>query len=194
MNPFTGFRKTAILPLLIALGLVARTAGAFWTAISDFNGDGYPDYVLQMLQNDLKDKTAIWYLNNNVYVSGASGPTLPVDWSLIDAADFDGDGHTDYALFNIFTGQTAIWYLSGRTFLRGAFGPTVPTNWALMDTRDFNGDGHPDYVLYNGVTGQTAIWYLNNNVYVSGASGPPLPAGWSLLTQGNGSAGYWDYP
>ena len=39
-------------------------------AAADFNGDGSPDY-------------AIWYLNNNVLIGTAYGPTLPAGWSLI---------------------------------------------------------------------------------------------------------------
>ena len=197
MNLLTRFKKAKIiLPLLIALALVVvAAAGAARAAISDFNGDGHPDFVLQMLQNANTHQTAIWYLNNNIFISGTSGPTLPMGWSVIGAADFDGDSHTDYALLNSDSGRTAIWYLSGRTFLRGAFGPTVPiTSWALMDARDFNGDGHPDYVLYNAVTGQTAIWYLNNNVYVIGAFGPTFPAGWSFWSIDCCASGKWDYP
>ena len=38
----------------------------------DFNGDGHPDYVLL---NDAQ--TAIWYLNNNIYQSGALAPVVP---------------------------------------------------------------------------------------------------------------------
>jgi hypothetical protein len=44
------------------------------TATGDFNGDGKPDYVLY---NGDTRQTAIWYLNNNVFVNGAYGPTLP---------------------------------------------------------------------------------------------------------------------
>jgi len=43
-------------------------------AVGDFNGDSKPDYVLA---NPLTLQTAIWYMNNNVFVSGAFGPTLP---------------------------------------------------------------------------------------------------------------------
>ena len=50
-------------------------------ATADFNGDGKPDYVLY---NGGTRQTAIWYLNNNVFVSGAFGPTLPVGWSLVE--------------------------------------------------------------------------------------------------------------
>jgi hypothetical protein len=187
MNPLTQFKKTPILALLIALALVVvasapRPAGAAGTAISDFNGDGQPDYVLQKFQNDNTHQTAIWYLNNNVFISSAYGPTLPTGWGLVSVADFNRDGHPDYVLFNVFNGngQTAIWYLSGPTFIGSAYGPTVPTGWAFVATADFNGDGYPDYLLYQGSTRQTAIWYLNNNVFISSAFGPTPPAGWYL--------------
>jgi FG-GAP-like repeat len=81
----------------------------------DFNGDSKPDYVLY---NVGTPQTAIWYLNNNVYVGGGFGPTLPNGRAVVGAADFDRDGHLDFALFNSSTRQPAIWYLSGRTFLR----------------------------------------------------------------------------
>ena len=98
-------------------------------------------------------------------------------------ADFNRDGHADYALFNPTTRQTAIWYLSGVTFIGGAYGPTLPGVWELVATADFNADSYPDYVLYNASTHQTAIWYLHNNVFVGGAFGPTVPAGWSLVAQ-----------
>jgi hypothetical protein len=48
-------------------------------ATKDFNGNGKPDYLLY---NAAARQTAIWYLNNNVLVSGAYGPALPAGWSL----------------------------------------------------------------------------------------------------------------
>jgi hypothetical protein len=141
-------------------------------AVADFNNDGSPDYVLQ---NTSTRQTAIWYLNNNVFVSAAYGPTLPAGWNVIDVADFNLDGNLDYALFNASTRQTAIWYLSGVAFVSGAYGPTLPSGWTLLATADFNGDGKPDYVLFNPSTRRTAIWYLNNNIFIGGAYGPTLP-------------------
>ena len=83
MNILTRFKKAKIiLPLLIALALVVgAAAGAARAAISDFNGDGHPDYVLYKASTR---QTAIWYLNNNVFISGAYGPTLPAGWSFAD--------------------------------------------------------------------------------------------------------------
>jgi hypothetical protein len=113
---------------------------------TDFNLDSHPDYVLS---NDSTRGTAIYYLNNNVFLNGAYGPTLPAGWNLLDAADFNADGRSDYALFNGSTRQTAIWYLNNNVYVRGVYGPTLPSEWQFAATGDFNGDGRPDYALYN---------------------------------------------
>ena len=68
-------------------------AGWRFIDIADFNQDGKPDYLLF---NPTSLQSAIWYMNNNVLVSGAYGPTLlTAGWTLIGAADFDGDGKPD---------------------------------------------------------------------------------------------------
>ena len=158
--------------------------------VRDFNGDGYPDFVLQ---RNGGGETAIWYLFDNYLIRGDFGPTLPNNWMLKGAADFDRDGHTDFLLCHP-TAYTAIGYMSGPTLVGAAWGPTIPNGWELVATADFNGDNKPDYVLYNGGTRQTAVWYLNNNVYVGGAVGPVLPNVWSLVGIGdfNGD-GHPDY-
>jgi FG-GAP-like repeat len=153
---------------------------------TDFNNDGHPDYVLRKATTG---QTAIWYLNNNVFISGAYGPTLPAGWGLRGVADFNRDTHPDYAVGNLVTDRTAIWYLLGPTFIGGAYGPTLPSGWELVATADFNGGGKPDYVLYKPTTRQTAIWYLNNNVFISGAYGPTLPAGWELVATADFNGG-----
>jgi len=144
---------------------------------TDFNRDGKPDYAL--FKSSTR-QTAIWYLNNNVYVSGASAPTLPAGWNLAEVADFNGDGKPDYVLFNTGTHQTAIYYLNNNALVNSAFGPTLPAGWGLVSTNDFNRDSKPDYVIFNAGTRQTAIWYMNNNVHVSSAFGPTLPTGYVL--------------
>ena len=95
-------------------------------------------------------------------------------------ADFNGDGKSDYLLFNPSTHNSAIWYLSGTTPIGSAFGPTIAAGYNLSGTADFNRDGKPDYLLFNPNTRQTAIWYLNNNVRIGTAVGPTLATGFTL--------------
>jgi hypothetical protein len=147
-------------------------------AVADFNSDGHPDYVLRRPSTR---QTAIWYLNNNIFIGSAFGPSITAGWVLDGVADFNRDVHPDYALFNVSTDRTAIWYMSGPTRIASAYGPTLAGGWELVATADFNANGYPDYVLYKPSTRQTAIWYLRNNVYVSGAYGPTLPVNWSLV-------------
>lgn len=145
---------------------------------SDFNGDGAPDYVLL---NPATRRSAVWFLQNGAFRSGAFGPTLPAGYALASTADINLDGKPDYVMFNPTTRQTAIWFLNGTAFGGGAFGPTLPPGWRLSALPDVNRDSHPDYVLFNPGTRQTAIWFLNRNVLASASLGPTLPAGWTLV-------------
>jgi hypothetical protein len=163
---------------IYAFKVPATASAAARAAVADFNRDGHPDWVVR---NANTRQTGIWYLNNNVFVGSAYGPTLVAGWGLRAVADFNLDSHSDYGLFAPSTNQTAIWYLSGPTFISGAYGPSLPSGWELVGAADFNGDGNSDYVLYKASTRQTAVWYLHNNVHVGGGYGPTLPPGWSLM-------------
>ena len=145
--------------------------------VTDFNGDLRPDFVLE---NASTRQTAVWYLDNNLFIGSASGPTLPAGWQVTAVADFNRDGHPDYLLFNSATRGTAIWYLSGVTLLATNNGPTLPIGWEVRGTGDFNHDGYPDLVLYNASTRQTVIWYMRNNAHFASNNGPTLASGWRL--------------
>jgi hypothetical protein len=157
----------------------------------DFNNDGKPDYALYDASTL---QTLVWYMNNNVHVGSANGPTIPAGWSPVSVADFNRDGHIDALLFNPTTRQTLIGYLFGVTPLYSNYGPTLPGGWEVVAIGDFNRDGHPDFVLHNSGTRQTVIWYMHDSVHVGALSGPTLPAGWTVVAVAdfNGD-GYPDY-
>ncbi len=97
-------------------------------------------------------------------------------------ADFNGDGFSDYLLFNSSTQVSAVWYLHGTAKVGGSYGPTLPSGWTLVGVGDFDQSGGPDYLLLNPSTRQTAIWFLSNTTHLRGAYGPSVPAGWQLVT------------
>jgi hypothetical protein len=96
--------------------------------IADFNRDGKRDYLLF---NPNTRGTAIWYLNNNVRIGAAFGPTIAAGYNLSGAADFNRDGRPDYLLFNPNTRRTAIWYLNNNVRIGAAFGPTLAAGYIL---------------------------------------------------------------
>jgi len=145
--------------------------------LTDFNGDARPDLLLF---NAGTRQTAVWYMNNNVRIGSASGPTLLGGWSLASVADFNRDNHPDYLLSNTATRATWIWYMNNNVRIGNAFGPTLPAGWTMAALGDFNSDEYPDYLLFNANTGGTVVWYMRNNVRIGSASGPTLPAGRSV--------------
>jgi hypothetical protein len=48
--------------------------------LADFDGNGRPDYLLY---NSSTRHTAIWYLNNNLLIRNAAGPTIWAGWSVV---------------------------------------------------------------------------------------------------------------
>jgi len=158
---------------------------------TDFNRDGFPDYLLF---NPSSLATVIWYMNNNIHVSGNRGPDLPAGWAVAGVADFNGDGFPDYLLHNGSTGGTRIWYLRNNDRIGTVSGPTIPGGWTLVGTADFNKNGDPDFLLFNPSSLTTVIWYMDNNIHVSGNHGPDLPAGWNVagVADFNGD-GFPDY-
>ena len=120
----------------------------------------------------------------DIWLSGDGQSPVSAGWTLIGAADFNGDAWPDYLLFNLGTRQTAIWFLNGTTLIRGAYGPTLPFGWRLIGAVNvdiLNPAVSPDYVLFNPATRQSAIWFLNGTTLIRGAYGPTLPASWILV-------------
>jgi len=55
-----------------------------------------------------------------------------MNWRLVAAADFNGDGHPDYLIYRPDTRQTAIWHLNNNVFINAVSGLTLPPNWTLL--------------------------------------------------------------
>ncbi len=126
--------------------------------VSDFDGDGVPDLVLQYPGGYL----GAWCPDS----SGAYKQWLPLNnsasfgaWAIVGVSDFDGDGVPDLVL-QYPGGYLGAWCPDSS----GAFKQWLPLNnsasfgaWAVVAVSDFNGDGVPDLVLqYPG--GYLGVW------------------------------------
>ena len=80
MKSFSSRVMAAPVTITSLLILCSGVASGTTVTAADFNGNGKPDYLLY---NAGTRQTAICYLNNNVFVSAAFGPTLPAGWSLV---------------------------------------------------------------------------------------------------------------
>ena len=154
-------------------------AGWLVIDVADFDGDsnGFLDYALF---NPSTRQTAIWYLSEVTFITGAYGPTLPSGWALVATGDFNGDGNPDYVLYNASTRRTAVWYMNNNVFVTGAYGPTLPAGWSLAGVADFNNDGNRDYLLFNASTHQSAIWYLSGVTFLGAHYGLTIASGYRL--------------
>ena len=94
--------------------------------------DGPVGHAFANMMAQSKGHTAMWFLNVNVRVGHAFGPTVWAGWRVVGVADFNLDGHPDYLLFNQSTRQTAIWYLNNNVHIASAAGPTLPTGWSVV--------------------------------------------------------------
>jgi len=134
-------------------------------AAADFNGDGVPDLVWL---NDQTRQATVWYMG------GAGGAVLQgwnclssagvPGWSIVAAADFNGDGVPDLVWQNDSTRQVTVWYMGGAggavfqgwNYLSAAGYP----GWHVAAAADFNGDGVPDVVWQNDSTRKVLVWYM----------------------------------
>jgi hypothetical protein len=117
---------------------LSSTGVAGWTVVgsADFNGDGHPDLVWQ---NDTTGQVTVWYMG------GAQGATFlgwnylssagVAGWTVVGAADFNGDGTPDLIWQNDTTRQVTVWYMGGsqgNAFLGWNYLSGTVAGWTLV--------------------------------------------------------------
>ncbi len=115
---------------------------------------------------------------------GVDAGDLPVEWQLLHAADFDGDGAWDLLLRSFATGRFKVIYLDAsgqvlRSQLLEGFGA-----WDVVHfPADLDGDGRAELVVEDVSTAGVRMVRITDH----GAEATPmfeLPAGWSLEARG----------
>ncbi|MBW4507507.1 MAG: FG-GAP repeat protein [Scytonematopsis contorta HA4267-MV1] len=163
---------------LLDSALISQIQDINWKMIAagDFNGDRKDDILWR---NDSTGENAIWLMNgfNNLNADENSRKFLPriedVNWKMITAADFNGDGKDDILWRHRLTGENAIWLMDAPTVASdntyafdGQFMGTRfvrDTNWKMVGAGDFDGDGKADIAWHNEVSGENAIWLMDGS-------------------------------
>jgi FG-GAP-like repeat len=167
INYYGGAKGTSILGFAV-LNSGAGTAGWSVVAVADVNGDGVPDLIWQ--------NHSTGQVNVNYY-GGGGGAKLTgfavlnsgagtAGWSVVAAADFDGNGTPDLVWQNAGTGQVKVDYyggtggatLTGSAVLDSGAGTA---GWTVRAAADMNADGVPDLIWENTSTSEIKINYYS---------------------------------
>ncbi len=124
----------------------------------DLDGDGAGDIVWRYLADDPRDTgvSYIWFYN------GTNAPVVrkrggaPLTWTLVGAADFDGNGSADMVYVSPDNQVRVLMATPNRTCANFSAG-VVPAGFKVIKLGDFTGNGRADLLMRNPTTGQTRL-------------------------------------
>jgi FG-GAP-like repeat len=101
----------------------------------DFDGDGYSD----ILWRDNLGNVRIWLLGTttdslNIRSSADLG-NVPLSWSIVQTADYNGDGFSDI-LWEDNTGNLKAWFMQGTTVAKTQTLGNIGLNWTVQSLND----------------------------------------------------------
>ena len=124
----------------------------------DYDGDGRDDILWRNDNGDFSNW--LGQANGGFSPNDANAFTqVPVDWKIIGAGDFNGDGKDD-VLWRHQNGALSNWLgqPGGSLVANDANAlAQVPTAWKVAGTGDFNGDGRDD-ILWRNEDGTLSNW------------------------------------
>ncbi len=122
-------------------------------AVSDFDADGKDDILFRkVVENETSTQWVVLYSEAGLFdLSQSINIESSIDWQLVAAKDFDGDGKADILLAN--QAVTTSWKLLTTEF-NGSFdfsetvsGLPTSNNYAFAVAGDFDGDGDADLIF-----------------------------------------------
>jgi alpha-tubulin suppressor-like RCC1 family protein len=166
-------------PSLDAPGMAG---GAAATAAQD------PATTPMLAWQDPEGNRVVWQMNGTQWEGSYNALQMVApEWRIVDAGDFNGDGHADLLWSNPSSGQSAIWLMNGSEWT-GQFATlaSVPVQWQLAAAGDFTGNGGADLLWENVATGDRVIWIMSGTNWTGTfVSLGHVPAEWRVAGTGD---------
>jgi hypothetical protein len=129
----------------------------------DFNGDGRSDVLWR---NATTGAVIEWLgqTNGAFAYNAAATAVMPVNWSLLAAGDFNGDGRSDL-IWRDEVGNVVEWLgqADGRLVPNNAASTTQALSWTPVGNGDYNGDSRDDLLWRDTASGRMTLWLGQNN-------------------------------
>ncbi|WP_447585119.1 FG-GAP-like repeat-containing protein [Pseudoxanthomonas mexicana] len=156
-------------------------------ALADFNGDGITDLYWRNVTSGAHD---LWLMGGGLNPASMhrvyDEPDL--NWNVMGAGDFNGDGKADLLWRNTSTGANFIQFMNGPSVLAttGFIRREADLAWKVVAIRDFDGDGKADIYWRNDATGVNFMWLMDGLTRRSSTQVYVEPnAAWKIVNSGD---------
>jgi hypothetical protein len=133
-------------------------------AVGDLDGDTFGDLVWrfrgQSPNIDDQGVSYIWFSNGAGVAQVRKRGGAPLTWTLLGAADINGDGSSDMIYVSPANTMRALMATPNRT-CANLNGGAIPAGFSALKLADFTGLGRADVLIRNAVTGEVRLIGLN---------------------------------